>query len=171
MQRELAKLERLQWLHSEWDRGRKYYQANERSPLHEELCARFQTGAVAASLRQAWTSIEAEIDLAFVCQAWSHLWLRPAPLQLIVLADDCPDDLHGVLESASRTLGRGIEPLVLEPERGGYLIEYLLTLPRIWVKGTVTWCKPAEKTFGVRFDARDERRQRVKEWVESYLES
>jgi hypothetical protein len=47
----------------------------------------------------------------------------------------------------------------------------LLTLPRIWVKGTITWCKPAEKAFGVRFDARDERRQRIKEWVESYLES
>lgn len=47
----------------------------------------------------------------------------------------------------------------------------LLTLPRIWVKGTVTWTKPGEKTFGVRFDARDERRQRIKEWVDSYLES
>ncbi len=47
----------------------------------------------------------------------------------------------------------------------------LLTLPRIWVKGTVTWTKPGEKTFGVRFDARDERRLRIKEWVESYLES
>lgn len=47
----------------------------------------------------------------------------------------------------------------------------LLTLPRIWVKGTVTWIKPGEKTFGVRFDPRDERRQRIKEWVDSYLES
>ena len=47
----------------------------------------------------------------------------------------------------------------------------LLTLPRIWVKGTVTWTKPGEKTFGVRFDQRDERRLRIKEWVESYLES
>ena len=47
----------------------------------------------------------------------------------------------------------------------------LLTLPRIWVKGTVTWTKPGEKTFGVRFDPRDERRQRIKEWVDSYLES
>jgi PilZ domain-containing protein len=47
----------------------------------------------------------------------------------------------------------------------------LLTLPRIWVKGTITWCKPAEKAFGVRFDPRDERRQRIKEWVDSYLES
>ena len=47
----------------------------------------------------------------------------------------------------------------------------LLTLPRIWVKGTVSWYKPAEKTFGIRFDPRDERRIRIKEWVDSYLES
>ena len=47
----------------------------------------------------------------------------------------------------------------------------LLTLPRIWVRGNITWHKPAEKMFGVRFDIRDERRLRVKEWVDSYLES
>jgi Tfp pilus assembly protein PilZ len=47
----------------------------------------------------------------------------------------------------------------------------LLTLPRIWVRGNVSWCKPATKTFGVRFDPKDERRTRIKEWVDSFLES
>jgi hypothetical protein len=47
----------------------------------------------------------------------------------------------------------------------------LLTLPRIWVRGTVTWTKPAGMMFGLRFDARDERRHRIKEWVDSYLET
>jgi hypothetical protein len=47
----------------------------------------------------------------------------------------------------------------------------LLTLPRVWVRGTVSWTKTTDKTFGVRFDHGDERRKRVKEWVESYLES
>ena len=47
----------------------------------------------------------------------------------------------------------------------------LLTLPRVWIRGSVIWHKPAQKMFGVRFDARDDRRLRVKEWVESYLES
>ena len=47
----------------------------------------------------------------------------------------------------------------------------LLTLPRIWLKGTVSWSKPAEKMLGIRFDTRDERRLRIKEWVDSYLES
>jgi len=45
----------------------------------------------------------------------------------------------------------------------------LLTLPRIWVRGHVTWRKP-NKTFGIRFDAKDDRRLRIKEWIEAYLE-
>ena len=47
----------------------------------------------------------------------------------------------------------------------------LLTLPRIWVRGHVSWTKPGQKLFGVRFDPRDERRLQIKQWVDSYLES
>jgi PilZ domain len=45
----------------------------------------------------------------------------------------------------------------------------LLTLPRVWVRGEVTWRKP-NHTFGVRFDSTDERRRRLKEWIVAYLE-
>jgi len=45
----------------------------------------------------------------------------------------------------------------------------LLTLPRLWVRGVVSWRKT--KSFGVHFDAADERRQKVKAWIDSYLES
>jgi hypothetical protein len=45
----------------------------------------------------------------------------------------------------------------------------LLTLPRISVRGTVSWRKP--KSFGVRFDPNDERRLKVKTWIDSYLEN
>ncbi|PYX49933.1 MAG: hypothetical protein DMG79_07360 [Acidobacteria bacterium] len=44
----------------------------------------------------------------------------------------------------------------------------LLTLARIWVKGTIAW--KSKNIFGVRFDAQDDRRLRIKEWVEAYLE-
>ena len=47
----------------------------------------------------------------------------------------------------------------------------LLTLPRIWVRSTISWRMPGNKSFGVRFDAVDERRLRVKEWIDSYLDS
>jgi len=46
----------------------------------------------------------------------------------------------------------------------------LLTLPRVWVRGQVTWKKP-NKSFGIRFDSTDERRQRLKEWIAAYLEA
>ena len=45
----------------------------------------------------------------------------------------------------------------------------LLTLPRINVRGVVSWRKP--KSFGVRFDPADERRMKVKVWIDSYLEN
>jgi hypothetical protein len=44
----------------------------------------------------------------------------------------------------------------------------LLTLPRVRVKGAVTWRKG--KSFGVRFEAADERRLKLKHWIEGYLE-
>ena len=46
----------------------------------------------------------------------------------------------------------------------------LLTLPRIWVRCAVTWRNAVGKSFGIRFDSQDERRFRIKEWIDSYLE-
>src|SRR4029077_7769980 len=45
----------------------------------------------------------------------------------------------------------------------------LMTLPRVNVKGVVSWCKP--KSIGVRFDVADQQRQKVKSWIDSYLEN
>ena len=44
----------------------------------------------------------------------------------------------------------------------------LLTLPRVTVRSVVTWRKG--KAFGVRFDPADERRQKIKDWIDGYLE-
>ncbi|MFZ0799009.1 MAG: PilZ domain-containing protein [Terriglobales bacterium] len=55
----------------------------------------------------------------------------------------------------------------------GTLVEVsfsLLTLPRVWVRGQVTWRKN-NRSFGIRFDPADERRQRLKEWIAAYLET
>jgi hypothetical protein len=57
------------------------------------------------------------------------------------------------------------------PGQGAEISFALLTLPRIWVRSTVSWRKPASKSFGVRFDMQDERRLRIKEWIDAYLES
>jgi hypothetical protein len=45
----------------------------------------------------------------------------------------------------------------------------LMTLPRVIVRGNVSWRK--QKSFGVRFDANDDRRQTLKRWIDSYLEN
>jgi hypothetical protein len=47
----------------------------------------------------------------------------------------------------------------------------LLTLPRIWIRSTVSWRKAPSKTFGIRFDTKDDRRFRIKEWIDAYLEN
>ena len=47
----------------------------------------------------------------------------------------------------------------------------LLTLPRLWLRANVSWTKPAVQLFGIRFDNSDDRRAKIKEWVDSYLES
>ena len=46
----------------------------------------------------------------------------------------------------------------------------LLTLPRVWVRGTISWRNALGKTLGVRFDPQDERRHKIKEWIDSYVE-
>ncbi len=45
----------------------------------------------------------------------------------------------------------------------------LMTLPRVNVRGSISWRKP--KSLGVRFDPTDDRRHRVKTWIDSYLEN
>jgi Tfp pilus assembly protein PilZ len=45
----------------------------------------------------------------------------------------------------------------------------LMTLPRVNLKGIVSWRKP--KSIGVRFSAGDEQRLKVKTWIDSYLEN
>ena len=45
----------------------------------------------------------------------------------------------------------------------------LLSLPRVCVRAVVSWRKT--KSFGIRFDPADDRRHKVKEWIDAYLES
>lgn len=45
----------------------------------------------------------------------------------------------------------------------------LMTLPRASIRGVVRWRKST--SLGVQFDAADERRQKVKTWIDSYLEN
>ncbi len=45
----------------------------------------------------------------------------------------------------------------------------LMTLPRVNIRGSVTWNRP--KAIGIRFDPNDDRRMKLKTWIDSYLEN
>jgi hypothetical protein len=93
----------------------------------------------------------------------------PVITEVSVVSDKNPP----ILASSQELSSGGMSLKSSEAVMVGHAVEVsfaLLTLPRIWVRGTISWCKPASKTFGVRFDPRDERRVRIKEWVDSYLE-
>lgn len=45
----------------------------------------------------------------------------------------------------------------------------LMTLPRVNLRGVISWNKP--KSLGVRFDPKDDRRLKLKTWIDSYLEN
>ena len=45
----------------------------------------------------------------------------------------------------------------------------LLTLPRVFVRGTITWRRG--RLTGIRFDQDDDRRRKVSDWIASYLDN
>lgn len=59
----------------------------------------------------------------------------------------------------------------VSPGTGVEISFALLTLPRIWVRGTVTWNNKNDVEIGVKFDPQDERRVKIKEWIDAYLGS
>jgi hypothetical protein len=82
------------------------------------------------------------------------------------------NDGHRLTASSIEISSGGMSLKSAEDMPGGSSIEIsfsLLTLPRVCVRGVVTWRKT--KSFGIRFDAADERRQKIKEWIDGYLES
>jgi hypothetical protein len=64
---------------------------------------------------------------------------------------------------------RSVEDLAVG--QSGEVSFALLTLPRIWVRCAVSWHNTNGKTFGIRFDNQDDRRFRIKEWIDAYLEN
>jgi hypothetical protein len=82
-------------------------------------------------------------------------------------------DMDGRITATSQEISSGGMSLRANraPEQGSQVeVSFsLLTLPRVTVRGQVTW-KKNNKSFGIRFDSADERRQRLKEWIVAYLE-
>ena len=65
--------------------------------------------------------------------------------------------------------GLSLRGEIVEPGTAIEVSFALLTLPRIWVRGAVTWANKQDQEIGVKFDVQDERRTKIKEWIDSYL--
>ena len=64
---------------------------------------------------------------------------------------------------------RSVEDLAVG--QSGEVSFALLTVPRIWVRCAVRWHNTNRKTFGIRLDNQDDRRFRIKEQIDAYLEN
>ncbi len=101
-----------------------------------------------------------------------HEFRRYARIPIMTDVSVVSHDGHRVSASSLDLSAGGMSLKSAEDMAAGTSVEIsfsLLTLPRVCVRGSVTWRK--SKSFGVRFDPADERRQKVKVWIDSYLEN
>jgi PilZ domain len=101
-----------------------------------------------------------------------HEFRRYARVPIMTEVTVVSPDKHRLTASSLEISSGGMSLKSAEDMPSGTNVEIsfsLLTLPRVTLRGVVTWRKT--KSFGVRFDSADDRRQKVKKWIEAYLES
>jgi PilZ domain len=101
-----------------------------------------------------------------------HEFRRYARIPIMTDVTVVSKDGHRLSASSTDLSSGGVSCKSSEDMPSGTNVEIsfsLLTLPRVSIRGVVTWRKA--KSFGVRFDPSDDRRQKVKEWIDAYLEN
>ena len=101
-----------------------------------------------------------------------HEFRRYARIPIMTDVTVVSNDGHRLSASSIDVSSGGMSFKTSEDMPSGSNVEIsfsLLTLPRVAVRGSVTWRKT--KSFGVRFDSADDRRRKVKEWIDAYLEN
>jgi len=101
-----------------------------------------------------------------------HEFRRYARIPIMTDVTVVSNDGHRLSASSIDVSSGGMSLKTSEDMPSGSNVEIsfsLLTLPRVAVRGSVTWRKT--KSFGVRFDSADDRRRKVKEWIDAYLEN
>jgi hypothetical protein len=101
-----------------------------------------------------------------------HEFRRYARIPIMTEVTVVSPDGHRLSASSLDVSSGGMSLKSTEDMPAGTNVEIsfsLLTLPRVTIRAVVTWRK--SKSFGLRFDPVDDRRQKVKEWIDGYLES
>jgi hypothetical protein len=101
-----------------------------------------------------------------------HEFRRYARVPIMTEVTVVSNDGHRLSAASIEVSSGGMSLKSSEDMPSGTSVEIsfsLLTLPRVSVRGVITWRK--DKSFGVHFDATDERRNKVKKWIDAYLGS
>ena len=101
-----------------------------------------------------------------------HEFRRYARIPIMTEVTVVSHDGHRLSASSIEVSSGGMSLKSSEDMPSGTNVEIsfsLLTLPRVCVRSVVSWRKT--KSFGVRFDSSDDRRRKLKEWIDGYLES
>ncbi len=114
LSRELARLEKLGLLVSTTSGKQKYYQANPRSPIFNELHnLMVKTAGVVDILRSALNPADRQINLAFIFGSVANRTEdRASDIDIMIIGDITFDDVVSLLNSAEKTLGREVNSVV-----------------------------------------------------------
>jgi PilZ domain len=101
-----------------------------------------------------------------------HEFRRYARIPIMTEVTVVSPDGHRLSASSLDVSSGGMSLKSTEDMPAGTNVEIsfsLLTLPRVTVRGVVTWRKT--KSFGIRFDPADDRRHKVKVWIAERFQS
>jgi hypothetical protein len=101
-----------------------------------------------------------------------HEFRRYARIPIMTEVTVVSNDGHRLSASSIEVSSGGMSLKSSEDMPAGTNVEIsfsLLTLPRVNLRAVVTWKK--SKSFGIRFDPGDDRRRKLKEWIDGFLES
>lgn len=114
LSRELVRLEKTGVLVSATEGRQKYYQANRRSPVFDELHGlMLKTAGVADTLRKALEPRAGDITLAFIFGSMAgKTENRLSDVDLLVVGDISFGDVVDLVSDAERALSREVNPVV-----------------------------------------------------------
>ncbi len=112
--RELARLEKMNILVSTLEGKQKYYEANQQSPIFNELHGlAVKTMGVVDVLRSLLAPISAQINVAFIFgSVASGTERRASDIDMMVIGETTFSEIVGLIGPAQVTLGREINPVV-----------------------------------------------------------
>lgn len=145
LSRELAKLEELDFLTSRLEGCQKYYQANTRSPMFEELKGlAVKTTGLADHLRKALKPLTTQIQIAFIHGSFARgEATAKSDADLILVGSLSSRDAAACLARADVKLGREISYVVYDSKEfkrkakgGHHFITEVLKAPKIYLVGS-----------------------------------